>query len=390
MEQCIDPAIKRSGSGPLWEGRTWVQNDRRINNSMYPHGFTVLSYNVLSDRKCSAMVHSLSKNWNERKYILINEIKSYNCDIICLQDVDHFESWWQPELVRLGYDAVWKQRTQEEFEHRDGVIVAYKRELFQLYKTLPIELNRSADDKPANIRKQCRTDDVALALFLQPWPAKYLSSAICVCSALMTDAPVWAQVNVREYQAKYICNVIERANKEFQVPVVIGVSMHDEPSAPCYHVFRAGRISMLPQVPQKMRPPRIEQYSRGSVRVFWTAPREGENTLPVTSFRIYWRPAGNTMLGFSSYIEISAGKSFQYHYVVGEDGKKRSQPLEERTALITSLASGLLYEFKISALNSLGEGELSESTIPFQILEYDQVNLHRLTVCLHIYMHIEV
>lgn len=71
----------------------------------------------------------------------------------------------------LGYDSMFKQRTNdEESEHLEGVIVAYKRNLFQMFKAIPLELNRAADYEPANIRKQCKTDNVALICFLQPWP----------------------------------------------------------------------------------------------------------------------------------------------------------------------------------------------------------------------------
>ncbi len=93
MAQMAEKAIE-SGPTILWEGRTWVSNDRRRNSSIYPNAFKFLSYNLLSDRKCAAMVHTVSRNWNERKHVLINELKSYNADIMCLQDVDHFEEWW--------------------------------------------------------------------------------------------------------------------------------------------------------------------------------------------------------------------------------------------------------------------------------------------------------
>ena len=77
-----------------WEGRCWIQNDKRKNKSGFQNSFTVLSYHLFADRKCAAVVHTLNKNWEERKHLLFNEIKQYDTDILCLQDVDHFTEWW--------------------------------------------------------------------------------------------------------------------------------------------------------------------------------------------------------------------------------------------------------------------------------------------------------
>lgn len=77
-----------------WEGRCWIDNDRRENQSGYRHAFTFMSYHMLADRKCVALVHTLNKNWAERKHLLLNEIRQYDMDILCLQDVDHYAEWW--------------------------------------------------------------------------------------------------------------------------------------------------------------------------------------------------------------------------------------------------------------------------------------------------------
>lgn len=77
-----------------WEGRCWIQNDKRPNRSRFPNTFTFMSYNILADRKCAQMIHTSNRMWADRRHLLIHEIKNLNMDILCLQDADHYAEWW--------------------------------------------------------------------------------------------------------------------------------------------------------------------------------------------------------------------------------------------------------------------------------------------------------
>jgi hypothetical protein len=46
----------------------------------------------------------------------------------------------------LGYDSVFKKRTEVKDFRSEGVIIAYKNDLFQLFKTVPIEFNQSVQN----------------------------------------------------------------------------------------------------------------------------------------------------------------------------------------------------------------------------------------------------
>ena len=106
--------------------------------------FTFVSYNVTSDVQCTKYRHTASRSWAlRRRTTLINEIASYNAEILALQNVDHFYDWWRPQLALLGYDTVAKHATQRKGHRDDCVLVAYKRHLFQLFKSWDVELNES-------------------------------------------------------------------------------------------------------------------------------------------------------------------------------------------------------------------------------------------------------
>ena len=65
-------------------------------------GFCLISYNVLSDFKNAYQSHSTVKNWDTRRQLLLGEMLSYSPDVICLQDADHYQDWWRPQLTNRG------------------------------------------------------------------------------------------------------------------------------------------------------------------------------------------------------------------------------------------------------------------------------------------------
>lgn len=63
-------------------------------------------------------------------------------DVLCLQDVDFFHQWWSPQLSSAGYDSLFKQRTSRAAVHQEGVVIAWKRDVFDLFRSEEMELNR--------------------------------------------------------------------------------------------------------------------------------------------------------------------------------------------------------------------------------------------------------
>lgn len=324
-----------------------------------------LSYHVLADCKAVQQRHTTTKNWEYRSQMLLQEIKSYDADIICLQDVDHFNDFWRSKLMLLGYDNVFKQRTQKRDSHTEGVVIAYKRELFQLFKTVSVELNNAADmdtEKGGTFREKCKTDDVGLILFLQPWPAGYLQSALCVCSACFADRE--SQNDVRIVQSMYLARQIELANKEFHVPVILGVSLYDEPDASSYHILRTGRTQLKENTPGKMKPPTCKAESRGSVRLYFYCPTMSPSDPKVIKFKIAWRPGGSRTLGFRAQKEVLFDDCRQYAPKKNAKGVRYMAPIDELTAIVTGLSSDLPYEFRMVACNIVGDGTWSEPSLP--------------------------
>ena len=76
--------------------------------------------------------------WESRFSRLMEEIQHYNCDILCLQEVqcDHFDTHFKPNLGNLGYDGVYKKRTGDK---RDGCAIFFKTAKLDLVEQTSVE-----------------------------------------------------------------------------------------------------------------------------------------------------------------------------------------------------------------------------------------------------------
>lgn len=85
---------------------------------------------------------------------------------------------------------------------------------------------------------------------------------------------------------------------------------------------------------------------------------------PIISFRISWRVGGSLILGFSSQIEVPYGDCCQYKETYDSEGHRTVTQLPELMYNIIGLTSEVPYEFRVTAVNIMGEGIWSEPSNP--------------------------
>jgi len=89
--------------------------------------FTVMSYNVLAqhmiNREWYQGCSPTSLRWNTRKVNLTKEIAQIDADVVCLQEVSNYESFWEKTMKRMGYKGKMKLRPGGK---QDGCAVFYK------------------------------------------------------------------------------------------------------------------------------------------------------------------------------------------------------------------------------------------------------------------------
>ena len=100
----------------------------------------VLSYNILADCYSKYFMFKYVNHgylhFPFRARRILNEIKEANCDIICLQEMDHYHDFYKGELESLGYAL------QSTFRrNRDAVVVGYKREMFKIRAKEAVDYN---------------------------------------------------------------------------------------------------------------------------------------------------------------------------------------------------------------------------------------------------------
>ncbi|CAN6478832.1 unnamed protein product [Victoria cruziana] len=128
--------IKHSAS----QARRWVTNDELISSASEDR-FLVVSHNILGDdnafkhRDLYPSTPSSLLKWNRRLRLICEELRLWQPDIVCLQEVDRFQDLMD-SLNSGGYVGSYKRRTGEAV---DGCAVLWKENVFNVLDEESIE-----------------------------------------------------------------------------------------------------------------------------------------------------------------------------------------------------------------------------------------------------------
>ncbi|XP_041661585.1 protein angel homolog 2 isoform X2 [Cheilinus undulatus] len=202
--------------------------------------FTVMSYNILSQdllldnaylyRHCNPSVLP----WDHRLPNLLAEIKQYDADILCLQEVqeDHYKNQIKPALQALGYQCEYKKRTGRK---PDGCAVIFKTSRLSLLSSNPVEFYRQGD--PLLDR-----DNVGLVLLLQPNDTTGESdSCICVANTHLLYNPRRGDIKLAQLAILLAeINRLCRPPDGLTNPVVLCGDFNSTPWSPLYNFLTTG------------------------------------------------------------------------------------------------------------------------------------------------------
>jgi len=80
-----------------------------------PHSVTIMQYNILAQslirRDQFFYCSDTALKVKRRRTNLLAELNLFQPDIVCMQEVDRFESELKPFLVRAGYATLYKQKS---------------------------------------------------------------------------------------------------------------------------------------------------------------------------------------------------------------------------------------------------------------------------------------
>jgi RNA exonuclease NGL2 len=137
--------------------------------------FKIMTYNLLAQaliRRTLFPNNGDILKWQKRSKVLIQEIKDYDCDILCLQEVDfvQYKTFWRPELEKLGYHT----KFNRGMDKNHGISIFFKSEMFSLLDTCSIDFDK---EKSGDIQARTTTKNAGLmvGLALKDDPTKVVT-----------------------------------------------------------------------------------------------------------------------------------------------------------------------------------------------------------------------
>ena len=165
IAQGIDPDNDNKSPGYIKRELVTIPcKDRSENNKRRVVTLKIMTYNLLAQaliRRTLFPNNGDILKWGKRSKVLIQELKDYDCDIMCLQEVDftQYKTFWRPEFEKLGFITKFNRGTDKNH----GVAIFFRRTLFSLIDTCHIDFDK---EKSGDIEPRTITKNVGLILGL--------------------------------------------------------------------------------------------------------------------------------------------------------------------------------------------------------------------------------
>ncbi|XP_074529473.1 nocturnin-like [Halichoeres trimaculatus] len=182
-------------------------------------------------------------NWQERKYLILEEILTYHPDILCLQEVDHYYDTFQPILASLGYHGTFLAKPWspcldvEQNNGPDGCALFYRRSRFSLQASAHLRL--SAMMLPTN--------QVAI---VQTLSCRVTGKQLCVAVTHLKARSGWERL--RSAQGADLLQSLHSITSQCGdsgaasggVPLVVCGDFNAEPSEDVYRRFSSSALGL--------------------------------------------------------------------------------------------------------------------------------------------------
>lgn len=213
--------------------------------------FTVMSYNVLAqgmiNREWYQSCSGTSLRWNTRKANLTKEIAQIDADIVCLQEVSNYDSFWEKTMRQLGYLGKLKQRPGGK---QDGCAIFYKDYKFEEigYETINYDDLCVASPKDT---AELRRLNVAMLLALRfkgddTKPATEASQPEENPGIIIGNTHLFWNYRYSYARFRQALMFVEKAaslREKFHLPVILCGDWNNTPDSTIYQVLTQGQIS---------------------------------------------------------------------------------------------------------------------------------------------------
>lgn len=209
---------------------------------------TIVQYNVLADAYVNKERYYYCKNesleWEYRKWSLLSEIAKYKPDVLCLQELDHFE-FWDEQLQLHGFRGVYLKRPSEK---TDGIAVFYNQSKFKMLDTHIVDynmINNLDGVRSPEIEMRYKRNNVGLLVHLETLSKSNSKSKSFVVATTHTYwDPRLADLKLR--QSHMLLQEIQyflRKNFISNDHVIISGDFNSTPESAVYELYSKGRVS---------------------------------------------------------------------------------------------------------------------------------------------------
>nr|ACR38125.1 unknown [Zea mays] len=103
------------------------QTESQTDGGAARYQFRLVSYNILAQVyvKSTLFPHSPSAclKWKSRSGAILTELKSFDADFMCIQELDEYDTFYKKNMENSGYSSIYIQRSGDK---RDGCGIFYK------------------------------------------------------------------------------------------------------------------------------------------------------------------------------------------------------------------------------------------------------------------------
>jgi CCR4-NOT transcription complex subunit 6 len=166
--------------------RDWVILDETASSTNSPsEKITVLSYNTLCDSSATQSHYGYAPSrilsWEFRRELILNELRSHNSDIVCLQEVDQgsYNGFFREQLAYNDYKGVFWPRgramgmQEDDAKNVDGCATFFKGSKYILLDKQLINFGQTAVRRPDAkgqddiYNRLWQKDHIAVVIFLE-------------------------------------------------------------------------------------------------------------------------------------------------------------------------------------------------------------------------------
>lgn len=210
--------------------------------------FSVVTWNCLADSYshshglCDTTANATSANkslahkatsWSHRCHLIDAILTRRNADIVCLQEVDHFDDHFKQFFSEKSYHTEYVQRTSR----KDGVLIAFKRHKFSLMQKHVIQFDDLADFDPSILhplkRSSFRRNNVALVLILRATNRDETARTLTVATAHLYWNPLFSHIKLAQtvYLLQRIAHIRSLLGDESICASILTGDFNSEPAS---------------------------------------------------------------------------------------------------------------------------------------------------------------